>query len=128
MLVSRNERDGYLESSKVDHAVNVGVLAEDLVQGSLVGDVDIVELGALAADELDAIDDFLGGVVDVVDDDDLVTSLEKRQRGEGANVASATVQCKSSCASVVDSGAHVYPVTRTEPTTILKQWIWGEDR
>ena len=49
----------YLECSKMNHIVNVGVLAEDLVQRCLVVDVNVVELRALAADELNAVDNFL---------------------------------------------------------------------
>lgn len=43
----------------MNHIVNVGVLAEDLVQRCLVVDVNVVELRALAADELNAVDNFL---------------------------------------------------------------------
>lgn len=56
----------------MDYIVNVRVVVEDLVECSLIADVGLVELGSLAADELNAIDDFLGGVVETVDDDDLV--------------------------------------------------------
>jgi hypothetical protein len=69
--------ESYLEGSKVDHIVDVWVLAEDLVQSSLIGDVDLVECRSLAADELDAVDDLGGGVVEVVDDDDFVVSFEE---------------------------------------------------
>ena len=61
----------------MDHIVDVWVLAEDLVQSSLIGDVDLVECRSLAADELDAVDDLGGGVVEVVDDDDFVVSFEE---------------------------------------------------
>ena len=45
-----------LESGKVDDAVDLGVLGKDVVKGGLVRDVDLVEDGAAAADELDAVD------------------------------------------------------------------------
>jgi hypothetical protein len=67
----------YLQGSKVDHVIDVWVLLEDLVQRSLICDIDLVEGGPLAADELDAVYDFLGGVVEVVDDDDLVIGFKK---------------------------------------------------
>jgi hypothetical protein len=67
----------YLQGSKVDHIVDVWVLLEDFVQRSLICDIDLVEGRPLAADELDAVYDFLGGVVEVVDDDDLVIGFEK---------------------------------------------------
>jgi hypothetical protein len=58
------------------------VLLEHLVQRGLVLDVELVELGSLAADELDAVDDLLGGVVEVVDNDNLVISLEESKSCE----------------------------------------------
>lgn len=44
----------------MDHIVNVWVVVENFVKSSLVCDVELVELGPLAADELNAVDDFLG--------------------------------------------------------------------
>jgi hypothetical protein len=46
-------------------------------------------LGSLARDELDAVDDLFGGVVEVVDDDHFVVGLEQGQGCEGADVARA---------------------------------------
>lgn len=74
----------------MDHAVNGGVLLEDLVEGRFVCNVCFVELGPLARDELDAVEGDLGRVVEVVDNHDIVAVLEERKGGEGANVASAT--------------------------------------
>lgn len=70
--------------------VDIRVLLEHLIQGLLIGDVERVVLGSLAADQLDAVQDLLGGVVEVVDDDDLVVGLEESERGERADVAGAT--------------------------------------
>lgn len=80
----------YLEGSEVDDAVNVGVGLEDLVEGSLVGDIELGELGLLAGDQLNALQGLGRGVVQVVGDDDLVASLEQSEGGERANVARAT--------------------------------------
>ena len=85
----------HLEGSKVNHAVNVGILLKDAVERSLVGDVKLDELGPLAADQLDAVDDLFGRVVQVVRDDDLVAGLEEGQGREGANVAGATARERS---------------------------------
>jgi hypothetical protein len=74
----------------VDHIVNVRVLLKHLIQFLLIGDVQGVVLGPLAADELDAVQDLLGGVVEVVDDDDLVVGLEKGKSGERADIAGTT--------------------------------------
>ena len=57
--------------------VNVGVLLKHLVERSLVCDVDLVKGWSLAANEFDAVHDFWGGVVEVVDDDDFVVCFEE---------------------------------------------------
>lgn len=74
----------------MDDTVNGGVLLEDLVESVLVHNVGLVELGSLAADELDPVESDLGGVVEVIDNHHIVSVLEQRQRGEGANVAGTT--------------------------------------
>ena len=80
-----------LQGGEVNDRVDIGMLAEDLVEGRLIGDVDGVELWALASELLQAVDDLFGGVVEVVDDDDLVVGFEQLEDGEGADVAAATV-------------------------------------
>lgn len=74
----------------MNDTVNRGVLLEDLVESLLVLDVGLIELGSLAADELDAVESDLGGVVEVIDNYHFVSVLEQRQRSEGANVAGTT--------------------------------------
>lgn len=64
---------------------------EDLLEGRLVGDIDLVEDGPLAAQQLDAVQADLGGVVQAVDDNHIVAVLEECERRERSNVASATV-------------------------------------
>lgn len=83
-------RKAYLERSEMDYAVNVWVLGEDLVEIGLVGDVHRVELGTLAGEELNAVDAFFGGIVQVVNNDDFVASLEEGEDGERADVAHTT--------------------------------------
>lgn len=78
----------------MDYAVNLGVLLEDLIETSLVGDVDLVEVGALAGKKLDAVDGDLGGVVQAVDNDNVVAVLKQSEGSEGANVAGATVEMR----------------------------------
>lgn len=79
----------------MDNTVNGGILLEYLVESGLVGDIGLVELGALPADELDTVESHLGGVVKVIDNHHLIAVLEKRQGGEGADVAGATVLSQS---------------------------------
>jgi hypothetical protein len=82
--------EGYLEGAKVNHVVDVGVLSEDLVQSRFVCHVGFVEGGLLAADHFNAVQHLLGGIVQVVDDDDLVIGLQQRERCERADVARST--------------------------------------
>ena len=60
----------------MDDAVNVRMRVKDLIEVVFSPDVDLKEFGPLAADELDAIDGFFGGVEQVVGDDDLVVCFE----------------------------------------------------
>lgn len=66
----------------MDDTVNLWVRFEDLLQLLLVGQVALVELGSFAANQLDAIQRDLGGIVEAVDDNDLVAMLEKGQRSK----------------------------------------------
>lgn len=75
----------------MDDTVNFGVLGEDLVEGLLVGNVKLVEVRAATADKLDAVKSDLGGVVETVDNHNIIAVLEEGKRGERANVAGATI-------------------------------------
>ena len=66
----------YLESGEVDDAVNIWMRLEDLVKVVLFPDIDVEEVGALPADELDSIDGFFRGVEEVVRDDNFVVCFE----------------------------------------------------
>ena len=72
--------------------INIGMRGEDFFESLLVGDVAVVELGSFAADEFNAAEDFLGGVVEIVDDDDFVVRFEEGEGGEGADVACASMR------------------------------------
>lgn len=76
----------------MNHAVNLWVCRKHLVHSRLIGNVYLVKGWSLSAEELDAIEGDLGGVVQGVDDDDVVVILEEGKGGERANVASATVK------------------------------------
>lgn len=76
----------------MDDTVNGGVLSKHLVQGLLVGDVDLVEVGTAASQQLDAVERDLGGVVEAIDNDDIVTSVQQGQSREGADVARSTAK------------------------------------
>ena len=76
----------------MDHAVDL-VFGEDALEGRAVVDVGAVErevLGGLVAhDGADAADDLFGGVGEVVDDNDLVATLEQLDDGVRSDKAGA---------------------------------------
>lgn len=74
----------------MDDAVDGGVLGKHLVQSLLVGDVNLVEVGTAAGQQLDAVEGDLGGVVEAVDNDDIVAGVQQSQSCEGADVARST--------------------------------------
>jgi hypothetical protein len=61
----------------VDYAVNGGVFIKYPVQGSFVGDIDIVEGWPPAAEQLYPIHGNCRGVAKVVDNHDIISMLEK---------------------------------------------------
>ena len=75
----------------MNDAVNVGVGREHPVERSRVGDIGLDELGPLATDQFNAVDDFGGRVVQVVGDDNLVASLKEGEGREGADIARSSV-------------------------------------
>lgn len=79
----------------MNDAVNVGVGSKHLVESSRVGDVGLDELGLLAADQFNAVDDFSGRVVQVVSNNNLVASLEEGESREGADIARSTAGLES---------------------------------
>lgn len=80
----------HLQSSKVNHGVNLGMLLENLIQALLIGDIDVIELGFLSADKLDTVENLLRRIVQVVYDDNIVASSQKLQRGEGTDISSSS--------------------------------------
>jgi hypothetical protein len=84
-------RESYLQGCKVDDAVNVGVRSKHLVEAGRVGDVDLEEVGSLARDQFNAVDDLWGRVEQIVGNDNLVVSLQESKGREGANIARSSV-------------------------------------
>lgn len=72
----------YLQSSKMDDAINIGVLLKNPIKRLFIRDVDIVECGPLAADKFDAIDGLFGRVVEIVSDDNFISFFQQRKRRE----------------------------------------------
>ena len=66
----------------MNHRVDLRVLLEDLLQRSRVRDVDIVEGRALSREELNTVEGFLGRVVEVVNNHNIVSRLKKLKGGE----------------------------------------------
>lgn len=107
----------------MDNVVNVWVFLEDLVESGLILDIQLVELWPLAADQLDAVDDLFRRVVEVVNDDNLVASLEEGESRERANVACATAVDQQAAVTAwwnVGWRGSFYPVTRTDLEAIVR--------
>jgi len=73
--LSIDASDTYLESSEVDHTVDIRVRFEDLIQGGSLGDVHIVKSRTLAANEFDTIHGLVRRVAEIINDDDLIISF-----------------------------------------------------
>jgi hypothetical protein len=67
----------YLKSGEVDHIVDIRVLVKDPVESLLIGDISLEEWGLLATYELNTVEDFCGGVVEVISDHDFVVSFQE---------------------------------------------------
>jgi hypothetical protein len=100
----------------VNDTVDGRVGGKHLVELLLVGDIGLVELGSLAADELDAVYGNLGRVVEVVHDDHLVAMLQQSQGGERADVARAAV-IQTPVSRANQNMALVAP-----PSTLSRSW------
>ena len=79
----------------MDDAVDGGMLLEDLVYCTFLGEVGLIEDRPLSSDELNAIERDLRRVVEVVYNDDLIAMLKKSEGSEGSNVSRTTVDIKS---------------------------------
>jgi hypothetical protein len=66
----------------MNHIVNIRVRIEHLLERLLIGDIELKELRPLPTDQLDAIDNLLGRVLQIVSDDDFVASFQQRERRE----------------------------------------------
>jgi hypothetical protein len=83
-------RRRYLQSSKVDNAVNVGMRHKDLVQCLFICDVDLVEVWSLAAEQLDAVEGDFRGIVEAVDNYNFVAMFEEGKSGERADITGSS--------------------------------------
>ena len=86
-----------LESGKVNDIVKFRVFRKDLVERCLVRHVDVVVGWALSGNELDTSYTLCGGVVEVVDDDDVVAGFDQGEGSERTYVASATREVLVAC-------------------------------
>jgi len=66
----------HLQCSEMYDAVDIRVFREDLVKPLLVRDIPIVVLRLLAADKLYPVEDFDGGVVEIIYDDHFVSGFQ----------------------------------------------------
>lgn len=47
----------------MNDTIYVGILLENFVKSAVIGNIDIIETGPLAAYQLDTVDGLLGGIV-----------------------------------------------------------------
>lgn len=92
--IRKRIRITYLESCKVNDIVNVRMFSKDFVQLRLVCYVDAIVRRPSAGQQLNSIDDLIRRVVQVVDNDNLITGFNERKCCEGANIASASAQVR----------------------------------
>ena len=74
----------------MDDAVNVRVLFKDSIEGLLISDIEVDIVRSLATDELNAVQHFSGGVLEIVCNDHFVIIFEEREGCKGANVTGAS--------------------------------------
>ena len=87
----RGKLGGYLESSEVDYTVDVWVCGKDLVETFLIGDIHLVKVWSLSAEEFDAIEGDSGGVVEAIDNYDFVAMFEERESSERPDIAGTSM-------------------------------------
>lgn len=104
------------------HAVDVWVSSKHLVDACFVRDVHIVELRPLATDKFDPVEDNLGRIVEVVENNNFIASLQQGKSSERPDIACTTRDMDVS-ARIHKSGPlgeiHADPVTKTDPTAIF---------
>ena len=76
-----------LQTREVDDTLDIGVLGKNLVQSLGVAEVGFIELGALTRDGLDAVQDDLLAVAEIVHDDGCLACLDQLDDGMGADKA-----------------------------------------
>lgn len=111
----------------MDDTVNVGMFLEHLIQGAIIGDIELVELGALAANQFNPVDALFRGIVKIIGDDDFVAGFQESQGGEGSNVTSAAAakyvkqsrEVWKECTGIGETTGKADPATSTEPSAIF---------
>ena len=71
----------------MNDAFDVWMSREDVVKSFFISGVEIVEHRSFVAYQPNPIQDFLGGIEEVIDDNYIVANLEERERCEAANVS-----------------------------------------
>ena len=64
---------------------------KDLVETFLVGDIHLVKVWSLSAEEFDAVEGDFGGVVEAIDNYDFVAMFEERESSERPDIAGTSV-------------------------------------
>lgn len=110
----------YLQRCKMYNTVDMRMGSEDAVKGSFITHIDVVKMRSLSAYRFNAIECFFGGIVEIVDNNDLVVGLEQGKGSEGANIASPPAIVESAD-NPGGMKKRQYPVIRTEPTVMASE-------
>ena len=97
-------------------AVDIRVFLEDSVEIGFACDVEFNIFRSLSANQFYTIEDLLGGVVEVVDDDYFVAGFKEGEGGERADIACATV---GRLADIIIRRRGAHPVIKQDPADIV---------
>lgn len=108
----------------MDNAVDLWIFLEDLVEGFLICDIQLLKFWSLPRYQFNAINDFRRRVVQIVSNNHFVVGFKQRKGCKRPNVAGTTVRSDIisdlNAMEIVDHVANAYPVIKQVPTTILR--------
>lgn len=85
----------------MDDTVDIGMGSEHLVHSLFICYIDLIEMWSFPAQKLNPIERHLRGIVQAIDDYDLVAMFKEREGRERPNVTGATVRSNISILSLI---------------------------
>lgn len=74
----------------MNNTVDIWMFGEDIVESFLVRNIEVDKLWPLTRNEFNAIDHFLRRILEIVCNDDLISSFKQCKSGERADIAGAS--------------------------------------